>query len=230
MTEPTQQEVAIAYYRVSTYEQAQSGLGLGAQRLACKREIEMRDWILAGEFTDSGSGKNMTRKGMADALAMLKRGEATVLVASAVDRISRSVLDCASLLQLAHEQGWRLVTLDAKIDTTTPAGEMLLNILSAYAQFERRLISKRTKDALNEYRAKCAKANVKPFRPYVFNDPVIIAQMKSWRKGSNSYRLIAQKLNAQGTPSPMGGKWSMESVRKVLKRPKYNPTPPKEKR
>ena len=205
-----------------------SGLGLGAQRLACKREIEMREWILVAEFTDAGAtGKNMKRKGMADALAMLKRGEATVLVAKSVDRLSRSVLDCANLLQQAHDEGWQLVTLDAKIDTTTPSGEMLLTILSAFAQFERKMISKRTLDALAVHRKKCEEAGTKPFRPYMFNDPEIIERMRSWRKGSNSYRLIAQKLNDQGIPAAQGGKWSHQIVRKVLKRPKYNPTPPK---
>jgi Resolvase, N terminal domain len=65
-----------------------------------------------------------------------------------LDRLSRSLLDFASLMEDARREGWALVILDLGIDTTTPSGEMIANVMATFAQFERRLIGQRTKDAL----------------------------------------------------------------------------------
>ena len=58
------------------------------------------------------------------------------------------MLDFTALMATAQKQGWALVALDCAVDTTTPAGEAMANVLATFAQFERRLISQRTKDAL----------------------------------------------------------------------------------
>lgn len=55
-----------------------------------------------------------------DALARLDRGEADVLVAAKIDRVSRSTTDFAKLLDHAEKKGWKLVVLDADVDTTQP--------------------------------------------------------------------------------------------------------------
>ena len=65
-----------------------------------------------------------------------------------LDRLSRSLLDFASLMEDARREGWALVILDLGVDTTTPSGEMIANVMATFAQFERRLIGQRTKDAL----------------------------------------------------------------------------------
>ena len=70
-----------------------------------------------------------------------------------LDRLSRSMLDFAALMNAAQKQGWALVALDLGVDTSTPYGEMMANVLATFAQFERRLISQRTKEALAQKRA-----------------------------------------------------------------------------
>ena len=72
-----------------------------------------------------GAG-DLQRPAIADALERLKSGEATVLVAAKLDRLSRSVLDFAKLLERSEKEGWGLVLLDLDLDTTTPAGRLTL--------------------------------------------------------------------------------------------------------
>lgn len=63
------------------------------------------------------------------------------------------MVDFAGLMATASRSSWGVVALDVNVDTTTPAGEMVANVMATFAQFERRLISQRTKDALAIKRA-----------------------------------------------------------------------------
>jgi DNA invertase Pin-like site-specific DNA recombinase len=85
---------------------------------------------------------------------MLEAGQADALVVAKLDRLSRSVGDFAGLMDLARRQGWALIALDLGVDTTTPAGEMMANVMASFAQFERRVIAQRTKDALAQAKAR----------------------------------------------------------------------------
>src|SRR3954470_18534905 len=58
------------------------------------------------------------------------------------------MLDFTGLMATAQKQGWALVALDCAVDTSTPAGEAMANMLATFAQFERRLIAQRTREAL----------------------------------------------------------------------------------
>ena len=78
----------------------------------------------------------------------LKSGELEVLVVAKLDRLSRSVIDLCSILELSEKQGWSIVLLDLGIDTTTPAGRVQAQVIAAFAEYERRLISQRTKEAM----------------------------------------------------------------------------------
>src|SRR4051812_22324091 len=90
---------AVGYVRVSTSEQADSGLGLQAQRSAIKAEAKRRGWALVGIEEDAGaSGKSMAgRAGLEAALALVESGQAEALVVAKLDRLSRSLLDFAAL-------------------------------------------------------------------------------------------------------------------------------------
>ena len=117
----------LGYVRVSTAEQSESGLGLEAQRAAITAESSRRGWQLLEVFTDAGvSAKSLRgRGGLTDALGRLAGRQATALIVSKHDRLSRSLLDFASLMERARREGWALVALDLGVDTTTPSGEMM---------------------------------------------------------------------------------------------------------
>ena len=83
----------------------------------------------------------------------LRAERADGLVVSKLDRLSRSMLDFTAVMAKAQKQGWALVALDCAVDTTTPAGEAMAHVLATFAQFERRLIGQRTREAQSEEEA-----------------------------------------------------------------------------
>ncbi len=103
----------LPYLRVSTEEQANSGAGLTAQLFAIKTEATTRGWTLLPVIKDAGhSAKDLNRPGIQSALEQLDHGDADVLVVAKLDRLSRSMLDFANLMDRAQKRGWGLVALD----------------------------------------------------------------------------------------------------------------------
>lgn len=103
----------IGYLRVSTEEQAISGLGIADQKDVISNEANKRGWSDLTFMADEGfSAKNLDRPSISTALYQLQRGEASVLVVSKLDRLSRSLLDFALLMETAKKQGWEIVVLD----------------------------------------------------------------------------------------------------------------------
>lgn len=205
----------IGYLRVSTEEQATGGHGLAAQRETVRRHAEARGWEVT-YVEDAASGKDTNRPGLAYALSLLKSGEAAALVASHLDRVSRSVLDFADLLQRARAEGWNLVVLDLNLDLGTPQGEFVAHILAGVAQLERRLISERTRAAL----AAAARRGIVPGpRPRPL-PPSTLDRVATLRARGNSLTEIAHHLTTEATPLPSGkaGVWSPTQVRRVLTR------------
>ncbi len=126
---------------MSTEEQAVSGLGLADQRAVIDREAQGRGWTEVVHLSDEGhSAKNLSRPAIAQALDLLRRGEASVLVVSKLDRLSRSILDFVTLLDRAKREGWSLVVLDLGIDMGTPSGQLMANVMASFAEYERQLI------------------------------------------------------------------------------------------
>jgi DNA invertase Pin-like site-specific DNA recombinase len=204
----------IGYIRVSTQEQADSRAGLEAQRTAIELECQRRQMSLACIIEDAGySAKNLKRPGIQQAMAMLKAKQADGLVVAKLDRLSRSLLDFASLMDQARREGWSLVALDLGVDTYTPSGEMMASVLATFAQFERRLIGQRTKDALAVRRAQ----GVKLGRPRSLSDETV-GHLVELRETGLTYREIAQRLNATGVPTGQGANaWHAATVHRVVK-------------
>ena len=211
----------VGYVRVSTDEQSSSGAGLEAQRQAIIAECQRRGWTLVTVVEDAGwSAKDLKRPGIQEALRILKDGDATGLVAAKLDRLSRSMLDFTGLMAMAQRQGWALVALDCAVDTTTPAGEAMANVLATFAQFERRLISQRTKDALRVKKAQGVRIGRPPVMP-----SAVVGRMKRDRKRGLTYRAIADRLNADAVPTAQGGvRWYPATVRSTLERTKTGRT------
>jgi DNA invertase Pin-like site-specific DNA recombinase len=201
---------AVGYIRVSTNEQAESGAGLTAQRAVIRAECERRGWTLAHTYQDrnGASGKNLRRPALQEALNVLAAGKASVLVTSKLDRLSRSVLDFASLMAQAENEGWAIVVLDVNVDTSTPSGEMMANVVAAFAQYERRLISERTKRALAVKQAE----GVVLGRPRGVPDEVRQQIVRMRTKGM-TYQAIADRLNEGGVArGQSGARWHASTV------------------
>ncbi len=89
----------------------------------------------------------MARPALTTALADLDAGTGSVLMVAKLDRLSRNVHDASGLLQRAQHSGWDLVALGAPVDTTTPQGAAMAQVLAVFAELERKLIGERTKAA-----------------------------------------------------------------------------------
>ena len=206
--------LALAYVRVSTDGQYASGAGLAAQTTAVRSEAERRGWDLlevVGE-DDGSSSATLDRPGLQGAMARLDAGEADVLIVAKMDRLSRSVLHGAQVMERAQRRGWSLVVVDMGIDMTTPSGEMMAKMLLVTAEFERNMIRARTRDALAAKRA----AGVRLGRPQSLPLDTVARIVRAHRAGQ-SMNSIATALNADGVPTAHGGAaWRHSTVKRVL--------------
>jgi DNA invertase Pin-like site-specific DNA recombinase len=201
----------VGYLRVSTDEQARSGLGLEDQRQRIDQELKRREWSVTWVVDDGYSASTLTRPGIAGALEDLRSGRADALVVSKLDRLSRSLIDFASLMDSAKREGWALIALDLGVDMTTAAGEMMANVMASFAQYERRLIGQRTKDALAVLKSQGRRLG----RPVAVS-PSTAADIGQWRAAGVSYQGCADALNAAGVPTAHGGRrWYASTVRSV---------------
>jgi len=108
-----------------------------------------------GIYEDAGaSAKTLRgRSGLSEALTVLANGDASALVVAKLDRLARSVHDFAGLVRIAEREGWGIVALGLGDDMTTPTGALLANVTASVANWERRIISLRTSEALAQRRA-----------------------------------------------------------------------------
>jgi len=216
----------VSYLRVSTDRQGASGLGLEAQRKAVLDFLNGGRWTLVAEFVETESGTKDDRPKLADALALCRAHGAKLVIAK-LDRLSR---DAHFLIGL-QRAGVQFVAADMP-----EANEMIVGIMAVVAQAERKLISKRTKDALAAAKARGQKlggfrgylptaedgANGRKARSAKANEHAsslapIITRLDP--NGSLSLRQLARKLTAEGLPTPAGAAvWTAATVARVKAR------------
>jgi len=140
---------AALYLRVSTTRQAEEGVSLDLQEERCQLWAKARAAQVVDVYRDEGlSGKNTQRPAYQRMLADLRAGKFDVLVALKIDRLSRSVADFCQLVQEAEAHGVDVVAVTQEIDTTTPAGRLLRNLLASFGQFEREMIAERVSETM----------------------------------------------------------------------------------
>ncbi len=205
----------VAYYRVSTERQGQSGLGLDAQSVAVSGYVAGRGEVL-GEFVEVESGRKDNRPQLASALDLCRRKRA-VLVIAKLDRLARSVAFISNLM----ESGVEFVAVDMP-----EANRLTLHILAAVAEHEREMISQRTRTALAAAKARGTKlgnprlestkaATVASQKAMQFRAG-IASLIHSMSVEGRSLREVAAELNARGIRSAQGKKWHPSTVRCLL--------------
>ena len=148
------------YTRKSTEEGLEQDFNtLDAQREAAQAFIESQrheGWIALPKLYDDGgyTGANLDRPALKLLLADIAIGEVNCVVVYKVDRLSRSLLDFSRIMDVLDRHGATFVAVTQQFNTTSSLGRLTLNILLSFAQFEREMISERTRDKMSAARKK----------------------------------------------------------------------------
>jgi DNA invertase Pin-like site-specific DNA recombinase len=220
----------VAYYRVSTKKQGDSGLGLEAQRATVLSYIKYNGNQLVGEFTEVESGKNDRRQQLAAAIAAAKEEDAMLCIAK-LDRLSRNVTFISRLM----DSKVRFVCCDMP-----DATDLTIHIFAAIAEWERERISTRTKEGIQAKRVRepnwqPGTANLtqadkdkahKIIRYKARMDKKVrwaYHFIKPCREAGDTYQTIANKLNAEGYRTRTGKMFHAMQVFNIWKRFEKNP-------
>jgi DNA invertase Pin-like site-specific DNA recombinase len=222
---------AIGYVRVSTDEQASNGISLDAQEDKIRAYCRAKDWTLVDVIRDEGlSAKNIKRPGLESILERIprrngNRGFEAVIVVK-LDRLTRSVGDLAFLNKLFEAKKVSFVSIQESVDTSTAGGKLFHNIIACLSEWERGVISERTRDALRYKRRNGQLAGEIPYGFRVNGDgktlePIpeeqeILKDIKRHREFSLSYNKIAGLLNEKGIATKKGSRWYSQTVWSVL--------------
>lgn len=198
------------YTRVSTDEQAISRNGLEAQHEAIATEAARRGWDVE-HFSDEGVSGKLIAPNLQKVLQLLASGQGDGLVVAKLDRLSRSIVNAANIIASAQAQDWSLVILDLGVDLTTAAGRMMAMNLVNFAQYERELISERTKAALAAKKRRGERIG----RPRAASASVVRRIVRD-REAGLTYDAIASALTADNLLSPLGKPtWQPSTVRRI---------------
>jgi DNA invertase Pin-like site-specific DNA recombinase len=217
---------AIIYCRVSTNEQADSGLGLEAQQRRCEGYCQAQGWTVGGIFIDAGlSASTLNRPELEKAIAALTPGAALVVLK--LDRLTRTVADLAPLNEQIEAAGAEWATVQEKFDTSTATGRLMLRMMLELSQWEREVIGERTSAALQQNRARRERLGTTPLGYRTDADGKVTADGKGQatvkkarelRTAGLSLREIAARLVADGHTTARGGKWEAATVAGLLRR------------
>lgn len=217
--------LALGYLRVSTEEQADEGASLASQQSRLQAYADVRGWYVVWLSDPGWSGKSLDRPAITDALHYLATGRADVLLAVALDRISRNVGDVADLMEASLAEHWALVTLRESIDTSTAMGRAFVQIAAVFAELERGLIAERVKAGMAQKRAEGEHMGRRTAIPRA-----IVDRIRSQRAVGVPYGRIAAELNSESVPTPgrrrdaPGAFWTRSSVQNACR---VNPDPPR---
>lgn len=206
----------VAYYRVSTVKQGESGLGLEAQKAAVLHYLNGGDWSLLQEFVEVESGKRKNRPQLNAALALCRKKKATLIIAK-LDRLARNLHFISGLMESRIEF--------LAVDNPT-ANRLTVQILAAVAEEEARAISARTKAALASAKARgtilgkygkqlAAQNKEAAFKTAKALEPIIKDIQAS---GVKSVRGIGAELMKRKVLTPQGNKvWHIATVQRLLR-------------
>ena len=219
---------AIGYVRVSTEQQADRGVSLNAQAEKIRAMAVVHNAELLDIIVDGGeSAKSLQRPGMERLLNLVDAKSVQAVVVAKLDRLTRSVKDLCELLDRFDRRGIALISVAESLDTSSAAGRLVLNIMTAVSQWEREAIGERTRDAMNHKRTNGERVGNIRFGyrlgadgRHIEPDPaeqVILREVRQLRQSGHSMRRIATELNQRSLRTRRGSAWRLESVARIVK-------------
>jgi site-specific DNA recombinase len=227
---------AALYLRVSTEEQKREGFSLAAQEEILRGYCKAKGFQFYEVYDDGGySGKDFNRPRMQQLLRDLREDRFDIVLAVAVDRISRNNLDVLTFVEKElHPRGKKLIISTCDIDSSTETGKMFISLLGTFAEYERRLIISRVKKGMDK-RASEGKWNGGMMLGYdsvdgklMINDEEaeIVKEIFELRASGRGYKFIAGLLNSKGkktkgTDRKPSSSFSVNGVKTILENEKY---------
>jgi DNA invertase Pin-like site-specific DNA recombinase len=221
----------VAYCRVSTEQQAESGLSIEAQREQLVSFAIASGLELVGLFIDagiSGAKDESERPGLREALATITEGRADALVVSKRDRLARDMSLAGYIETTIRRAGGELIVLDEQ--DVSPITRCVMQMV---AQIERELASQRTRLAMKALRDQGKHCGSTPYGYEIVNGRLepkageieIVATIVELREKKTQGKKmtlaeIAAYLTSSNVPTRRGGKWGAEQVRSILERAK----------
>ncbi len=233
------------YTRKSTTEGLDSGFStLDAQREACEHYIRSQaaqGWELLPDAYDDGgfTGGNLDRPGLTRLLKDIEAERVDMVVVYKIDRLSRSLADFTRLVEQFERKHVGFVSITQHFDTSNSMGRLTLNMLLSFAQFERELISERTRDKIQAARRRGKWTGGKVVLGYAIDkerrrlvivpdEAKLVRLVFELYLQTRSIVEVARKLNGLGQTQKGGGKdrvrgraWDKNSVQRVLRNPLY---------
>ncbi|HEY1697937.1 MAG TPA: recombinase family protein [Polyangiaceae bacterium] len=223
--------------RVAIYTRKSTSAGLeqeynslDAQRDACEAYAKSQGWTVVGSYDDGGfSGANVERPAFQRLLADVDAGKVDVVVVYKVDRLSRSLLDFARVMDRFAASGAAFVSVTQNFSTADAIGRLTLNMLMSFAEFEREMIAERTRDKIAAARRKGKwTGGAVPIGYYavegklVKNAPeaTLVCEVFELYERHQSVLDVVHEMGARGRKRK-GGIWTKDAVLRVLKNPLY---------
>ena len=218
------------YVRVSTEEQALSGLGLAAQLDRCTayaRAVGLDERGPVEVFRDAGvSAKSTDRPALTELMQRVRARRVAAVIVLKVDRLARRTMDVLSLVEDFERYDVTFASVSEQLDTSTPTGRMVLTILAAVAQAEREAISERTRSAIA---VKLRRGLAHGYAPLghvaeqgklvpIEDEQATLRVIAELRERGHSLRAICTELAVQGRRTKRGGAWGPQNVANVVRR------------
>ena len=218
---------AIAYIRVSTTEQAESGLGLDAQRAKVTAMAEVKDFELVEVIADEGaSAKDMAREGLREVMAQVKGKVVDAVIVAKLDRLTRNLGDLRDMVHEFNRRGVALISTGESLDTGSATGRAMIHLLGLFSEWEREVIGERTSEALQALKARGKRTGVVPYGHAADeegnlseceHEQAVIGRMIELREAGNSYEAVSQALAADGIRNRAGGVFTRSGIHRLLK-------------
>jgi DNA invertase Pin-like site-specific DNA recombinase len=216
----------VAYVRVSTAKQADKGESLETQEAKVRGYAALYGLDIVEVVVDAGaSAKTLDRPGIKRVLDMIAAGEASGLLVSKLDRLTRSVRDLGTLINTTFAKA-DLFSVSEQVDTRSASGRLVLNVLSSVSQWEREIIAERTSEVMQHMRANGEYTGGSA--PYGFRledgalvnndaEQETIMRARELRNDGErrTLRAVASILAAEGHLARNGGVFSAQSIKNM---------------
>lgn len=219
----------IGYVRVSTDEQARSGLSLQAQRERLAAWATAFGHDLVEIIADEGqSAKSLDRPGMQRVLQMVDQRQVDGVVAAKLDRLTRSTRDMLDMVDRCERRKVALASVSESLDTSTACGRLIVTVLGAMAQMEREQTAERTAAALDAKRRQGRRYCRHAPYGYRFDDGGRMVEVEAEQRTiaavaeitaapkRPSLRTISRQLWSQGMANRDGKPFNASSVARIV--------------